>query len=236
MSQYGTLRGIGVGPGDPQLLTFKAADLLRQSVVIAYVVDDQGESYARRIAAAHIPVSVTELPLHYSMSPQRDVRLAARTEVARQVIALLSTGQDVTFITEGDPLLYSTFHHLLTLLPSEVPLEICPGVSSLTASAAEAHFPLPIEGERMVVAPLDTEALLHISEWLESFEVIVLFKAHRHVQALWEELQKVHYRGRAVLVQRASVAGQARVVELASWDGSPMPYFTMALIRSGRGM
>lgn len=233
----GTLRGVGVGPGDPQLMTFKAAEILRRSAVIAYVVDEKGDSFAAQAAAAHFPASARELPLRFSMSPQREQRLAARREAARQVEAFLSAGQDVTFIVEGDPLLYSTFQHILAALPPGTPVEICPGVSALTASAAEAVFPLALENESMLVAAASPAALQQLPGWLEQFEVLVLFKVHRHLEALRAVL-KTHEHGRAALVQRASLDGQAQVTELAEWDGTPLPYFSMLLIRAsgdGRG-
>jgi precorrin-2/cobalt-factor-2 C20-methyltransferase len=236
MTAYGILRGVGVGPGDPQLLTFKAAEILNRRAVIAYVVDAHGESYARRTAAVHFPLKTRELPLHFVMSPRRAERLAARMKAARQVMEVLSSGEDVTFITEGDPLLYSTFQHLLTALPPEVPVEICPGVSSLTASAAEVCFPLPVEDERMVVATFNPETILRLPEWLEIFEVIVLFKAHHHIEVLQEVMTTTRHPGRVVLIQRATLTGQTRVLNLAAWDGSPLPYFTTVLIRSERGV
>ncbi len=232
MTHFGTLWGVGIGPGDPQLITFKAAMIMQRSAAIAYVVDDNGNSYARLVAAEHIPASARELPLHFSMSPRREERMSARANAARQVEEILSTGQDVTFITEGDPLLYSTFQHLLAALPADVPVQICPGISSLTATAAEACFPLAIEGERMLVADASREAIEGLAGWLETFDVVVLFKVHRHAAALRDALQGNDLLDHAVLVQRASLAGQAGVVNLADWDGAPLPYFSMLLIRA----
>lgn len=232
MRPYGTLWGVGVGPGDPQLLTFRAADILRRSTVIAYVVDEKGESFARQTAAAHFAPNACELPLHFSMSPDRTHRLAARAEAAQQTIAFLSQGQDVTFIAEGDPLLYSTFQHLLTALPSEAPVEICPGVSSLTAAAAEAGFPLALESERMLVATASTQTMQDLPSWLEAFEVIILFKAHRRIKTLKDILKEKGFLEKAVVVQHASLSGQARAIHLADWNGEPLPYFSILLIRT----
>lgn len=234
MTRLGTLWGVGVGPGDPQLLTLKAIQILQRSTVIAYVVDDKGQSYARNTAQAHFPASVRELPLHFSMSSQRAQRLAARAEAALQVSELLSAGQDVTFITEGDPLLYSTFQHLLAGLTVAAPVEICPGVSALTASAAEARFSLAVEQEQMVVAAANSETCRQLPVWLAQFEVIVLFKVHRHLAEVHALLAQSDLISRAVLVQRASLAGQTFVTELEDWDGSSPPYFSMLLLRSRR--
>lgn len=232
MNGYGVLRGVGVGPGDPELMTLRSVALLQASATIAYVVDEQGESYARKIAAGFFPAFVHEVPLFFSMSLDRSKRLAARAEAVHQVMDLLSAGDDVTFIAEGDPLLYSTFQYLLSGISPQVPVEICPGISALNASAAEASFPLLTEEERMVVATLTPESIQRLPEWLKSFDGIVFFKVHRLMADLAAALDKAQYSGRTVLVQRASLAGQAMVTDLADWDRSPLPYFTVALIRS----
>lgn len=228
---FGTLFGVGVGPGDPELMTFKAARILQHAAVVAYVEDDKGDSFARQVAAAYIPASAFELPLRFSMSPQRDRRLETRQEAAHLVIARLSSGEDVVFIAEGDPLLYSTFQHLLAALPPEVQVEICPGVSSLTAAAAAAHFPLALENERMVVAAANRETPREVALWLDQFDVIVLFKVHRHLAELTAALKEAGALNQAVLVQRASLGDQSVIVHLDEWDGTPSTYFSMLLIR-----
>ncbi|HTX79290.1 MAG TPA: precorrin-2 C(20)-methyltransferase [Longilinea sp.] len=228
---FGTLFGVGVGPGDPDLMTFKAANILQRVSVIAYVVDDKDACFARRVAATHIPASAVELPLHFSMSPQRTRRLETRQQAARLVLERLSIGEHVAFITEGDPLLYSTFQHLLLAMPPDVHVEICPGVSSLTATAAAAIFPLAVEDEKMVIATANQETPQQLVAWLELFEVVVLFKVHRHLSKLNAILEQAGVRSQAVLVQRASLTDQVVVASLADWDGSTPPYFSMLLIR-----
>jgi precorrin-2/cobalt-factor-2 C20-methyltransferase len=229
---FGTLFGVGVGPGDPQLMTFKAADILKDVPVIAYVVDDKGDSFARQAAAARIPPSAMELPLHFSMSPQRERRLSARQNAASLVSEQLLLGKDVAFITEGDPLLYSTFQHLLLAMPPEVRVEICPGVSSFTAAAAAAQFPLAIENQRMVIAATDEDTVSQLANWLPQFEVIVLFKVHRRIKEIASVLRQAGALSQAVLVQHASSADPSAVTNLADWDGSELPYFSILLIRS----
>ncbi len=232
---FGTLFGVGVGPGDPQLMTFKAVDILRRVPVIAYVVDDKGKSFAREVAAAHIPNSAVELPLRFSMSPKREVRLAAREEAARLTLAQLSAGQDVAFIAEGDPMLYSTFQHLLLSMPADVRVEICPGVSSLSASAAAAVFPLALENQRMMIAAASRETASQLRGWLAQFEVVALFKVHRHLKELIAALDEIGALGSSALVQRASLADQVVTTNLAAWDDeSAPPYFSMLLIRGGK--
>lgn len=228
---FGTLFGVGVGPGDSQLMTFKAASILQRVPVIAYVVDEKGDSFARQIAAAHIPASAMELPLHFSMSPQRERRLSTRQDAASLVLEQLLTGKDVAFITEGDPLLYSTFQHVLLAMPPKVCVEICPGVSSFTTAAASAQFPLAIENQRMVIATADEETTSRLAEWLPQFEVIVLFKVHRKIKEIIPILSQTGALMQSVLIQHASFADQSVVTKLADWNGSELPYFSILLIR-----
>jgi precorrin-2/cobalt-factor-2 C20-methyltransferase len=232
MKRFGTLHGVGVGPGDPQLITFKGAEIIHQSKVIAYVVDEKNESIARRIAQTHLPDGIQELPLFYSMNPARETRVASRQEAAETILKILAAGDDVTFITEGDPLIYSTFQHLLSAMPAEAPLDICPGVSSFTAAAAEAHFSLAVEGETMLIAAATTEAMQNLVKWAEQFDVVVLYKIHRQIQQAMDILKTIERPIQATIVERASIAGRAKVVELNAWDGKPLPYFTILLIRS----
>jgi precorrin-2/cobalt-factor-2 C20-methyltransferase len=212
-------------------MTFKAADILQKVPVIAYVVDDKGDSFARQVAAAHIPSSAVELPLHFSMSPQRERRVSTRQNAASLVSEQLLLGKDVAFITEGDPLLYSTFQHLLLAMPPEARVEICPGVSSFTAAAAAAQFPLALENQRMVIAAADEETISRLAEWLPQFEVIVLFKVHRRIKEIVSALGQAGALSQAVLIQHASSADKSAVTKLADWDGSALPYFSILLIR-----
>lgn len=232
MKRFGTLRGVGVGPGDPQLITYKGAELIGQSQVIAYVVDAENSSIARNIAQTHFPNGVQELPLFFSMNPARETRVASRQEAAEKILKSLAAGNDVTFITEGDPLIYSTFQHILSAMPADVPLEICPGVSSFTAAAAEAHFSLAIEGETMLIAAATTEAMQNLVEWADQFDVVVLYKIHRQIKQAIDILKTIGHPIQATIVERASVAGQAKVMDLNAWDGKPLPYFTILLLRS----
>lgn len=231
---FGTLFGVGVGPGDPQLITLKAVSILQSVPVIAYVVDEKGASFARQAAAEYIPACAEELPLRFSMSPQRERRLAARQEAARLLLERLSAGQDVAFITEGDPLLYSTFQHLLLFMPPDVRLEICPGVSSVFASAAAAHFPLALEDQSMLIAPANRIEAEQLLSWLEQFEVLVLFKVFRSLNKVLEILKQADCLTGATLVTRASLQDQVIIHDLSCWDGRQPSYFSILLAR-GKG-
>jgi precorrin-2/cobalt-factor-2 C20-methyltransferase len=226
----GKLIGVGVGPGDPELLTFKAARLIREASVLAYTVDDAGRSHARNTAAQFIWEGQTELPLFFSMSPRREERLKARRNAAEKVLRTLRNGLDVTFITEGDPLLYSTFQHLLSKMPPDVTVDVCPGISAMFAAAAAGCFPLAIEGQAVIVAPAEA-AVRKIRGWLEEGLSIVLFKAGQWTGAIREEIAASDLPCEAVLVERASTENEivARISE--EWQERPSHYFSIILIR-----
>lgn len=224
----GTLIGVGVGPGDPELLTLKAVRLIQSAPVLAYTVDGQGQSYARRTAAGFLRAEQEELPLHFSMDPDREERVWARREAARQVLSYLTAGRDVVFLTEGDPLLYSTFQHLTAGLPREIRVEVCPGISALNAAAAAAGFWLAAEDEALVVAPAET-GLEHLREWLGTGHTVVLFKVARHIRQIQAVLRALGGACSAVLVERAAAAGELVLLQSEDWPVENVPYFSIVL-------
>lgn len=226
----GKLIGVGVGPGDTELLTLKAVRLIQTAPVLAYTIDANGNSYARKTIASYIPLDQKELPLSFSMSRNREDRLRSRREAARIVLAALAEGQDVVFITEGDPLLYSTFQHLLSEMPREIPVEVCPGVSALTAAASAAVFSLVVEDEVLIVAPAET-GLENIHLWLTQGYTVVLFKVFRQIKMLKAEIRKLSFSCEAVLVERVSTAGEVITRQIDEWPEDGVPYFSIILLR-----
>lgn len=226
----GRLIGVGVGPGDPELLTIKAIRLIGQAEVLAYPVDETGSSRARRTAAGYIREGQKELPLIFCMSPQRAQRLEARRKAAGQVLALLNEGLDVVFITEGDPLLYSTFQHLLSAIPEDVKVEICPGVSAMTAAAAAGRFPLAIEGQGLFIQPAK-KALGKIGDRLNRGQALVLYKAAAYLKDISDEIRREQIPCEALLVENATLDGEVVLKGIETWMDRRASYFSMVLIR-----
>ena len=226
----GKLIGVGVGPGNPELLTLKAVRLIQAAPVLAYTVDVRGKSYARQTASAHIQAGQEELPLYFSMSPMRDERLKSRRAAAEQVLAVLAEGRDVIFLTEGDPLLYSTFQHLLSAMPEDIPVEVCPGISALFAAAAAAHFPLAIEMQQMVIAPAET-AIGSIRKWLRQGHSLALFKAAHWLKEIVAEVNSSGLACEAVLVEHASSGGEVITRQVEEWAEREAPYLSIVLLR-----
>jgi precorrin-2/cobalt-factor-2 C20-methyltransferase len=226
----GKLIGVGVGPGDPELITFKAARLIQSAPVLAYVIDANGKSYARDTVCAHIRLGQIELPLSFSMSPNRPTRLLSRRDAANKVRTYLQDGVDVVFITEGDPLLYSTFQHLLEEMPADIQVEVCPGISALFSASASACFPLAIEGQLLVVAPAET-ATGNLREWLLKGYTLVLFKVAHRLEKLMMEIKKSGLQCETILMEHASMENEVITRDMSHWIDHEVPYFSIILLR-----
>ena len=137
----GTLYGVGVGPGDPELVTLKALRILREAQVLAWPAPEEGPSLAREIVADHLPGGQREIAIRMPLSPARFPADDVYDNAAAEISAALSEGDDVAVICEGDPFFYGSFMYLFGRLAADHPVEVIPGVSSLTACAAALGAP-----------------------------------------------------------------------------------------------
>ena len=138
----GTLYGLGVGPGDPELITLKALRLLKAAPVIAYPAPEEGESLARKIAAPHLPGGQTEIVIRMPLDASRFPAQAVYDRVAEEVATHLDAGRDVAALCEGDPFFYGSFMYLFGRLAGDHRVEVVPGVTAATACAAALGVPL----------------------------------------------------------------------------------------------
>jgi precorrin-2/cobalt-factor-2 C20-methyltransferase len=222
----GRLYGIGVGPGDPELVTIKAARLIAMVPVIAYPAPDGGRSLARAIAAPFIPLGRTELALKLPIRPgpaPEDAYDAA----AAQLAGPLEAGRAVAVLCEGDPLFYGSFIYLMERLAGRFAVTIVPGVTSLSACAAAAALPLARRDGIFTALPatLDDTAL---EARLAGPGAVAILKVGRHASRLRALLERRGLAERAVLVAHAG-RGDQQVVPMMEWHGEA-PYFSTVLI------
>ena len=226
----GRLLGIGVGPGDPELLTLKAVRYLRTSPVVAYVSASGRPSLARQIAAVHLPGGQRELNLALPMQPLPELAQAAYDEGASRIGAELEQGRDVALLCEGDPLFYGSFSQLLVrLMP--YPAEIVPGVTSFAAAAAAARQPLVARAESFIVVPA-TAPLDQLRARLAQSEAAAILKLGRHVDKVRRLLDELGLLERAIYVERASTERE-RVLRLTDFTDDEAPYFALILLPGG---
>jgi precorrin-2/cobalt-factor-2 C20-methyltransferase len=224
----GRLYGLGVGPGDPELLTLKALRLLRAAPVLAYPAPEGGDSFARSIVAPWLAGGQREIALRFPMRPGPPPA-AVYDAAAAALAAELDHGLDVALICQGDPLFYGSFIGLYERLAGHYPIEIVPGVSSLFACAAAAHLPIVAGNDSLAVIPatLDERAL---AARLAAADAAAIVKLGRYAAKLRRVLQRLDLIGRALYVERASLPNQ-RIAPFAAIDPASVPYFATVLVR-----
>lgn len=223
----GTLYGVGVGPGDPELITLKAARLIAAADVVAYPAPDTGESFARRIAAKLIPPGATELPIVIPMRTERFPAQEVYDHAAAAIATHLDQGKSVIVLCEGDPFFYGSFMYLFARLADRFPAEVIPGVTSLTACAAATARPLSARNEmvRIVPAPAGGDAL---AAALAAGGAVAVMKVGRHLARVRETIAAAGQLDRATYVSHASLPNQ----HVCALSDAPddAPYFSMVLV------
>jgi precorrin-2/cobalt-factor-2 C20-methyltransferase len=224
----GTVYGLGVGPGDPELITLKALRLLRAAPVVAYPAPDDGDSFARAIVAAHLTVGQTELVIRTPMDAARFPAQEVYDRAAADIAAHVALGRDVAVLCQGDPFFYGSFMYLFGRLAQTCPVEVVPGVSSLTACAAALGAPLAARNDVLTVipAPLPED---EIAARLATADAAAIIKIGRHAAKVRRVLERLRLLDQARYIERATLAGQ-RILPLADIVEGEAPYFSLVLV------
>jgi len=227
----GTLHLVGVGPGDPELLTLKAARLLGSVPVVAYPTTGEGAALALDIAREHVNPAAVHLPIAIPMSVERAPAQAAYDSAATAILAHLNTGRDVAWLCEGDPLFYGSAMYLVSRIAASAPVAVIPGVTSLTAAAAAIGRPLAARNETLKVlpAPLD-DAVLRAE--LMVAPAVAIIKVGRHFDRIRALLAETGHADGAMVVEHATTSRQ-RITPLSAFGHDERPYFSTILCYRG---
>lgn len=227
----GTLSLIGVGPGDPELLTLKAARLLRAANVIAYPSTGEASALAFDIARGHVSAEALLLPVPIPMTTERGPAQAAYDAAADVLAGHVEYGRHVAWLCEGDPLYYGSAMYLLARLGSRMHIEIVPGVTSLTAAAAAIGRPIAARNETLKVlpAPLDDAAL---RRELAQANSVAIIKVGRHLDRIRALLLESGHANSAMVVEHATTQRQ-RITPLLELTHDERPYFSTILAYRG---
>lgn len=227
----GTLHLVGVGPGDPELLTLKAARLLGEVPVVAFPATDAGSALALDIAEAHLDGAAVRLPIAIPMTLERAPAQAAYDAGAAAILAHLHEGRDVAYLCEGDPLFYGSAMYLMARVAKQAPVAVVPGVTALTAAAAAIARPLAARNETLKVlpAPLPDETL---RAELAASPAIAIIKVGRHFDRIRTLLGETGHAESAFVVEHATTTRQ-RISRLADFAHDERPYFSTILCYSG---
>ena len=227
----GTLFLVGTGPGDPELLTLKAVRVLGAADVVAYPQKPGEASMSFNIARQHLNPAAHLLPADIPMSVERAPAQAAYDALAEQVLPHLKAGKNVSYLCEGDPLFYGSAMYLIERIFAHARVEIVPGVSSLTASAAAIARPLAARNETLKIlpAPLCDETL---RAELESTQAAAIIKVGRHFDRVRNILEQTGHADGAVIVEYATGQDQ-RITPLQEFLTRERPYFSTILCYKG---
>ena len=230
-----TIYAVGVGPGDPELLTRKAERILRRADVILAPVSDPCEaSVALATIREFLDESRQEVIVHqFPMTSDRTHLIPAWQKAADLIAVRAEAGRDVAFVTIGDPLFYSTFIYLQRILRElcpNIPIEIVPGISSVNASAAQAGVPLAEADEKMAVIPA-TAGMDKIAEALARFETVVLLKVKPVFGDILELIRQTGRERSTVFVERAGSERQKVLTDFAEISAHAPDYLSLMIIK-----
>ena len=231
----GRLIGVGVGPGDPELLTVKGVRVLREADVVFVPVGDTGETgRAEAVVLAYVaPASVRRLT--FALAADAAAREASWDRAGAAVAEVVMAGGVAAFATLGDPSVYSTFAYLAATvreLVGEVPVEVVPGVTAMQDLAARSGTVLVEGGERLALLPLAT-GTAHLAEALAGFDTVVCYKSGRHLPEIVEALRDAGRLDRALYGARLGLEGET-IRPAADLSGEPGPYLSTVIALPGR--
>jgi precorrin-2 C20-methyltransferase/precorrin-3B C17-methyltransferase len=234
----GRLLGVGLGPGDPALMTLRAVQAIAEADVIAYHSARHGRSIARAIAAEHIRPEHVEEPLVYPVTTERtDHPGGYRGAIeefyeaaAARLAAHLAAGRTVAVLAEGDPFFYGSYMHMHKRLAHRFETEVIPGVTSVSAAAARLGQPL-VEGEEVLTILPGTLPEAELAARLAATDAAAVLKLGRTFPAVRGALETSGRLAEARYVERATMAGE-RVAPLAEADPAAVPYFAVAVVPS----
>ena len=226
----GTLYGLGIGPGDPELITLKALRILRRTGVLAYPAPEDGESLVRSIVAEHLDGHHEEIcirmPMVAARFPAQDVYDRAAVEIGRH----LDAGSDVAMLCEGDPFFYGSFMYMFGRMAEHHAVEVVPGVSSLMACAATLGAPLAARNDVLSVLPatLPDEVL---EQRIRDVDAVAVIKVGRHLQRVRAVIDAMDLTANARYVEHATMASE-KILPLADVPDGSAPYFSMILLHA----
>jgi precorrin-2/cobalt-factor-2 C20-methyltransferase len=226
----GVLYGIGLGPGDAELMTVKAARLIGAARVVAYPTLAGGQSFARSIAAGLIAADAVEIVIDVPMVVDRKPAQDAYDSAADQIAQVLETGRDVVVLCEGDPFFYGSFMYLYARLSGRFTVDVVPGVTSMTTSAGALGLPLAARNEVLSVIPGPVDAD-RMRAQIAAADSVVIMKVGRHLAKIRAVVDELGLIDRAYYIERASLPEEVKMPLADAPDTAP--YFSMILITKG---
>ena len=226
----GILYGVGVGPGDPELMTVKAWRLISTAHVIAYLCANGKDSTARDIANPFIAEATSEIAIDMPMRLEREPGEVAYDKGAAEIAAVLDAGKDVIMLCEGDPFFYGSFIYIFERLAKKYKTIVVPGVTSITAAAAAIGQPLAASNDLLKVLPATLpEDKLHFE--LATSQAVAIIKVGRHFGKVKLILAELGLLSKATAIENATRENQ-KITSVVDIEGDTLPYFTTIIVRN----
>lgn len=237
----GTLYGVGLGPGDPELMTLKAARIIASASVIAHFRKAGRPGHARTIAADIIPKSAIEACLEYPVTTEINFHDAGYIDAIRDFYSTsadrlkrhLDDGHNVALLCEGDPFFYGSFLHMYDRIKATHPVAVIPGITGMSGCWTAADTPITYGDDVLTVLPGTLDATT-LTARLKNTDAAVIMKVGRNLEKIRTALSDAGRLNDAIYVERGTMHGE-RVLPLASLDAQPVPYFSIILLPGGRG-
>lgn len=240
MRARGTLYGVGVGPGDPELISLKAARILGAVPVIVFFAKRGSPGQARRVVNGHLNPHAELVRLDYPFTTEipadgacyRTTLAVFYDQSAERISAWLDSGQDVAVLCEGDPFFYGSYAHLHDRLAGRHSCEVIPGVTAMSGCWTRAGVSMTCSEDGMVVltGTMDEERMV---ERLSQCDAAVIMKVGRHLPKIRSAVTRAGLIDRAVYVERGTMP-EERIVKLADKADDEAPYFSIVLVPSAR--
>ena len=223
------LYGVGVGTGNPELITLKALRILQSVPVIAYPASEEGNSFARSIVAEFIKGDRIEIPIVLPFKLKQSAQ-PFYDKAAEQLAKHLNNGRDVAVLCEGDPFFYGSFMYIFNILSPKFTTEIIPGISSVMASAAMIGMPLTYRNDVfMVLSGILAGEIL--KEKLRVADAAVIIKLGRNFTKVKQVLQELGLTQRAKYIENATLENQ-QILSIDEVEAETVPYFSLIVIPS----
>jgi len=235
MKRIGRLYGVGVGPGDPELLTLKARRVLTEvPVIFVPKKAEQSQSIAESIIGSLAPDMESKcvgiiLPMLRDKKKLQEYRRQAADIIWRH----LNQGKDGAFVNVGDPLFYGTFIHIMRTLQTNHPeteVEIIPGVSSINAAAARAAVPLASDDDNIAVISGNQKDEI-IRNALENFDTVVFMKVNTVFERLLGILEEMELKDKSIYIRRCTTEEEEIVRDIGRLQGEKLDYFSLLIVR-----
>ena len=232
MTEKACFYGVGVGPGDPELITLKAHRLIKHADVVAYLVNQQGRSQARAIAAQSLENSKPgqqELPIEVLMCRDRSAINRCYDQAADKIIQRLVDQQSVVFLCEGDPLFFGSFAYLMIRVSGQFRCEVVPGISSVDAASAALKKPLTLLQENLAVIS-GRSGDQQIIGALHTMDSLVILKAGQERPRLLKLLRESGRLSEACYLEYIGRDEQVIVRDVKQLPNQAGPYFSLFVV------